>query len=246
MSLEKYLNMPNVKIPLTVSRKLEDKHDITITEFENANEILTSSILQNEIGYTKMQNGDLLVSMTCPMPNVTHEMINWWFWWHAQEPVRYKLWYPHEHLSISYDKKQAAYFKAEKFTKFEPNTHYPIEKIGSAPLPLRISFMNPIDFGFDEKIMAETGVKTILCANVGAFKGLIEHTKMCHIFFERDDGLFLVSRFWLGKTLKNKLIRKFMLTDEMALDMAKHCYVEYRNLAAKLPSLYEEYGKQKT
>ncbi|MFI3142195.1 MAG: hypothetical protein R3Y27_07825 [Clostridia bacterium] len=243
MNFEKYLAMPNVKIPLTVLKKLEDEHDITKTEFEDMNSILTSPLLQEEIGYTKTKTGDLLVSVTCPMPNVTPEMINWWFWWHAQEPVRYQLWYPHEHLSISYDKKQTAYFKADKFTKFEPNTHYPVEKIGGIAFPLQISFMNPTDFGFDEKTMAENGVGTILCANIGAFKGLIEHSKMCHIFFERDGGLFLVSRFWLGKTVKNKFIRKFMLIDKMALDMAKHCYVEYRNLAIKLPSLYEEFGK---
>lgn len=242
MKFEKYLSMPNVEIPSDILTMLQTNHEISATEFKDKNDILSNINLQNEIGYIKMKSGNLLVSMTCPMPNVTADMINWWFWWHAQESVRYKLWYPNEHFGISYDKKQKAYFSTENFTKFEPNTHYPLEKVGKAVLPLKISFMNPNDFGFDEKLMNQNNVATVLCANVGAFKGLIEHTKMAHMFIKKDDGLFLVSRFWLGETLNNKVLRKAMLTDNMALDMAKHCYVEYRNLAIKLPQLYAEFN----
>jgi hypothetical protein len=48
----------------------------------------------------------------------------------------------------------------------------------------------------------------------------------------------LISRFWLGQTLKNPLIRKAMLTDKTAKGMAEHCCIEYRNLAEILPGLY--------
>ena len=52
--------------------------------------------------------------MTCPMENVTPEMIKWWFWWHPQKSERYKLWFPGEHYAVSYERKNKAYFEREK------------------------------------------------------------------------------------------------------------------------------------
>lgn len=51
-----------------------------------------------------------------------------------------------------------------------------------------------------------------------------------------------ISRFWIGETLKNPVIRKAMLNDDTARGMVTHCCIEYRNLAAILPTLYEAYG----
>lgn len=56
-----------------------------------------------------------------------------------------------------------------------------------------------------------------------------------------ENGLFMISRFWLGKTMKNPLLRKLIITEDMARSMAEHCCVEYRNLQAILPVLYAEY-----
>ena len=107
-------------------------------------------------------------------------------------------------------------------------------------LPLAISFKSPQNFGFSEEKMQENGVSVIVCGDVGIGKGLLYHTKMAHIFFEKDGGLFLVSRFWIGADLKNRLIRKVLFNEKTAKDMARHCCVEYRNFAAKIPSLYNE------
>ena len=80
----------------------------------------------------------------------------------------------------------------------------------------------------------------IVCGHVGAFNGLIWHTEMAHIFRQTEDGLFLISRFWLGRTM-NPVLRKLMINDAMAQGMAEHCAVEYRNLAEILPALYKAY-----
>lgn len=71
---------------------------------------------------------------------------------------------------------------------------------------------------------------------MGAFNGLIWHTEMAHIFRQTNDGLFLTSRFWLGRTM-NPILRKLMINDAMAFDMAEHCAIEYRNLAEIVPTL---------
>ena len=91
--------------------------------------------------------------------------------------------------------------------------------------------------------MEENQIPIIVCGHVSAFRGLVPHTEMAHIFRQTDEGLFLISRFWLGKTLKNPLLRKVILTEETARGMAEHCCVEYRNLAQILPGLNEEYGR---
>jgi hypothetical protein len=62
---------------------------------------------------------------------------------------------------------------------------------------------------------------------------------MAHIFRQEQNGLFLISRFWLGELTNNPMIRRAFLTDSTAKDMADHCYQEYRNLAAVLPELYK-------
>lgn len=218
--------------------EIADLKRITLTKFEQKNEILVKQNLQQEVGYNKFPDGSYLVSMTCPMPNITPEMIQWWFWWHPQKDERYQMWFPGEHFAISYAKKDRDYFEKEKLPAFQNNTQYPVERIGDMKMPLRIDFVEPTEFGFSEKDMFANAIPLIVCGHVGAYKGVIWHTEMAHIFKQTDDGLMLISRFWIGEKLKNPLLRKLILTDETAKGMAEHCYEEYRNLVKILPELY--------
>ena len=122
------------EIPDEIKKSLET-NDITPTAFEDKNDILKSEKLQNEVGYKKLSDGSYLVSMTCPMENITPEMIKWWFWWHPQKSERYKLWFPGEHYAVSYGRKNKAYFEREKMPEFEPNKQYPVERIGKIVMP---------------------------------------------------------------------------------------------------------------
>ena len=88
--------------------------------------------------------------------------------------------------------------------------------------------------------MEENAIPIIVCGHVSAFGGLIPHTEMAHSFRQREEELFMFSRFWLGKTM-NPLLRKVVMTEKMALGMAEHCCVEYQNLARILPELYTRY-----
>lgn len=244
MDYKKYLNIKNAEIPEEVAKTLKVPSANTPTIFENKNSILTDQKLQYETGFVKMENGDYLISMYILMPEMTTEMANWWYWWHPLETDRYRLWYPGEHYNISYMKKDASYFQQKKRPEFQPNTQYPVERIGGFKMPLSISFVTPEDFGYDKKLMDENNVGTIICGHVGAFKGIIQHTEMSHIFFQRKGGMFMVSRFWMGKRAKNPLVRKAILTEESARGMAEHCYIEYTNFARKVPELYNEYLKE--
>lgn len=213
---------------------------ITPSSFEEKNRILHDETIQNEMGFCRLNDGNYLVSMTCPMKDITPEMINWWFWWHPQKSERYKAWFPGEHYGVSYSKKDKHYFSENKLPSFQDNSQFPVERIGKIIMPLRIDFTTPEKFGFSKELMKENNIPLIVCGNVSALGGLVSHTKMAHIFKETNDGLLLISRFWIGETLKNPIFRKVILTDETAKGMAEHCYVEYRNLVEVLKALYCE------
>lgn len=237
--MNELLNKPLPTIPEDIQEQLKQS-SITLTSFENKNEILTNSTLQKEIGFSQFPDGSWLVSMTCPMPNITKDMIDWWFWWHCQETIRYQVWFPKAHISIHYKKKDKDYFNQETMPPFNPNSQCPVEKIGDVKMPLQIDFITPEQFGFSKQIMEDNNIATIVCGHVSAYGGMIPHTEMAHIYKQTDDGLFLISRFWLGKTM-NPLLRKIMMTSNQAKGMAEHCCVEYRNLVEILPDLYNKY-----
>lgn len=240
MNLQELLNKPLPQIPDEIEETLKAGH-ITKTTLDHKNEVLSNSKLQAETGYTKMNDGTYLVAMVCPMPNITVEMIEWWFWWHTQDSLRYQVWYPGDHISIKYHKKDRAFFEQPGVPAFVPNTQCPVERIGGMKMPLRIDFVTPEEFGFSRQLMQENHIPKIVCGHVGAFNNLVKHTEMAHIFKHTADGLFMISRFWLGNTMKSPLLRKLIITEDMARGMAEHCCIEYRNLCEILPVLYEEY-----
>ncbi len=240
MEIKELLKKTFPQIPPEITNSLIE-NKITKTPFDQKNDILSDVDLQTEIGYVKMDDDTYLVSMICPLPGITVEMIDWWFWWHPQAKERYQVWFPGEHYGIGYSKKHKEYFNKKSCPPFQNNTQYPLEKIGSAKLPLRIDFVTPEEFGFSKQAMEENNIQRIVCGHVGAFNNLVKHTEMAHIFKQTENGLFMISRFWLGKTMKNQLLRKLIITKDMAKGMAEHCCVEYRNLCEILPILYKKY-----
>ena len=241
MDLQELMNKPLPQIPDEIKAAI-GKMGITLTSYEDKNEILRSASLQAEAGYRFFDDGSALVSMYCPMPGITAEMINWWFWWHVQENIRYQIWFPGAHYANSYSKKNAAYFSQPTLPPFEDNDQYPKETVGSMTSQLVIHFVKPEEMGFDPDVMKEDNIPVIVCGHVG-LKGLFNHTEMAHCFRQTADGLYMFSRFWMGTPIKIKPLRKIIMTDAMVRGMAEHCCIEYRNLAEILPGLYEEYGK---
>lgn len=239
MTLKELTKKPLPKIA-EADKKRINTEEITPTAFCDKNEILSSEKLQNEMGFQKLSDGNYLVSMTCPMEGITPEMISWWFWWHPQKSERYKAWFPGEHYGVSFAKKDKAYFNQDKLPSFRENSQFPIERIGKIIMPLRIDFKTPESFGFSKKLMEENSIPLIVCGDVSAVGGLVSHTKMAHIFKKTENGLLLISRFWIGETLKNPVLRKVILNDDTAKGMAEHCYVEYRNLVEVLKALYNK------
>ena len=239
--MQELLKKPLPAIPSDIQDKLNHSK-IALTTFEDLNAVLMNMDLQQEAGYQQFPDGSWLVSMYCPMPGITKEMIDWWFWWHTQKDLRYQVWFPGSHSKNSYARKDRAYFEQETQPEFQPNSQFPVEEIGGSTMPLRIDFVTPQSFGFTKDALEWGNIATVVCGHVSAFGGLIPHTEMAHIYKQAEDGLFMFSRFWMGTTM-HPLLRKFVMTEKMARGMAEHCCIEYRNLAEILPGLYQKYCK---
>lgn len=241
MSLNDLLGQPSV----TLSQKLQDALDqprITLTDFADKNCILTDEGLRTEVGYRKTDDDVWQVSCYCLMPGVTREMISWWFWWHPKQDERYQAWYPEMHKKIRYRKADTPYFEKADMPPFQDNVQYPTETIGTSTMECVLKFITPEEDGFDAAAMQDAHVATIVCAHVGMMRGLVMHTEMAHICFQREDGLFMVNRFWMGQLMGSQRLRRKMITEDTARGMCEHCLVEYRNMAERLPKMYAEFG----
>ncbi len=76
--------------------------------------LLSSPTLQHEAGIIKVAHHNYLVAMYCAMPGLTAEMINWRFWWHPKNDLRYQIWFPYAHHTITYDQRNKNYFEQEQ------------------------------------------------------------------------------------------------------------------------------------
>ncbi len=235
----KLMNCPAPQITEEIRIKLEQSPDITPLAFSDKNRLLWDTTLQNETGFIRLPSGCWLVAMKTEMPGITREMIDWWFWWHPQEKERYQVWFPGEHFNIGFAAKNANYFR-EPFIGFKPNMQYPVERIGAAKAYLSIRFLTSQQFGFDESLFLKNGIETLICGHVGLLKGVIEHTEMSHIFKKNQNGLTLISRFWIGEHLP-KMVWKKIANKNLAFELAEHCSREYTNLSIILPELYRNY-----
>ncbi len=234
-----YMNLNNPVLAPEIEKILANAPRITPVDYRDVNRIFDEKGLQNEIGYAKLKNGDYLVAMKTAMPDVTCEMAKWWFWWHVQESRRYQIWFPGEHLSLSYSPRNKKYFTGG-FGEFQENTVYPVERIGNKTITLSIKFVHPRTFGLSEAHIKKTQNAFLLCGFVGVMRGMIRHTKMLHYFRPEGNGVGLISRFWLGNGLP-PVLKILAANAAQACEMAKHCSLEYSRLGMILPGLYARY-----
>lgn len=258
----KYYSCASAKIPPNVIRDIESSpySNADSLAYENINDLLSPGYLAIENGYCNMQDSSVFVAVLTEMPNVTGEMLDWWFWWHPISALRYKVWYPESHFGTSLDVDIDEYSnrKGAYATRYWNTTNYPVEDIGTGKETLSIKFIPPADFGFDVTRFGEANVATAICAVVGSVsKKLTQHTYMCHFVRKKDTGVEMRSRFWVGHTviksgfaegtilnriINKKAVKKLLLPKKVGFALAMHCAQEYNNLARILPELYGSYA----
>lgn len=215
--------------------------------------LLDPAPLAAETGWCWLPDGVGYVAVRTEMSNVTGEMVDWWFDWHARDPLRYRVWHPGAHRDNRLEQPAARGAKAHWGA-----IHHPVEDVGTGVVHARIAFCPPRELGFTTDALDDPRVATIVCGWAGDDRRRVRHTPMAHVFLRELDGVVLRSRFWLGaavrpyapaplaalgaRLLNTRAARRLTLPRDVPRALATHCAQEYANLAALLPELYARYA----
>lgn len=254
----KYLTRKNSPMPnehLEILEKVEEMPAEHMLDRNKVNALLDDGYLAGENGYKRLEDGSIYVAVCTQMPKVSIEMIDWWFWWHAAEGIRYRIWYPEMHYDIDsdfgghYDDNTKSYRE-----RLHLSSHLVTEDVGVGKDKILIDFMSPADFGFDEQRM-DPKKETLICARVGSPQKGVWGTEMCHYVRAKGEGVEMRSRFWIGhkiermggiaqgllnSILNTGFVKRKLLPKELGSRMFHHCSQEYHNLADILPEVYGE------
>lgn len=228
----------------------------TISEVD---QLLQAGYLALENGFTRLDNGQVFVSVLTRMPGVSGKMIDWWMGWHPVESQRYKLWHPRAHVANRAEKMIGDDPAISDRDKYLHNSNYVTEYVGADLLEIEIRFSEPSDF-FDTRGFQEANVGTAICGVVGFRKLPVSFGLLIHLIRETDDGCEMRSRFWLGniafrglpgKEILNRItatrfLRRHAVPLSMGRDLLVHCGMEMNHLASFLPDLYTDYHNTRT
>ena len=211
--------------------------------------------IEVETGWSVLPDASVQVAVATPMPDLTPEMVDWWFDWHPRRSDRYRAWHPVAHFGNG--------LVAPKTAQAKPYwgaTNQVDEDVGDGRMKVRVEFCAPSEFGFGQDFIDDPVVGTVVCARVG--DRLVTHTDMAHVFLRKEQGLLLRSRFWIGERIEPRLpgaptalkapfgslfsrrpVRRLAIPDGMGQGLARHCAEEYANLNRILPGLYARLGQ---
>jgi len=256
---EKYLtrkNTPMPKVHLAILEKGTQISADAVLQRTNINQLFNEGYLPTENGFHRRDDGATYVAVLTKMPKVSLEMIDWWFWWHAAEGIRYQLWYPSMHFDINADFGGHYNDTSKSYReRLHLSEHLVSEDVGMGKGDILIDFKSPKEFGFDENKL-DPKKTTIICARVGLPDKGVWFTEMCHfVRVVAGGGVEMRSRFWMGNRVKRmggigqaflnallnqSFIKRNMIPQEAGSSMFHHCSQEYHNMSEFLPQLYRE------
>lgn len=186
------------------------------------------------------------VMLRTQLPGVTPAMIDWWFAWHSDEPLRYKLWHPSAHVHACWGARPPDPRSAVGGTSIVD------EYLGHTLGRFSIAFVDPRTLGFDDTDLRDTAV---IAARVGLADAPVEAGHLLHHVRREGDGAVMRSFFWLGGehagargggVIADALVRAasplVRPTREDARALLLHCAEEMSHLATFLPALHREQG----
>jgi 2,4-diacetylphloroglucinol hydrolase len=211
-----------------------------------------------ENGYCELADGTAYVASRVPFPGCTGEMYQWWFWWHAVEPARYTLWYPHNHVcNTPVDPERLTRPGLTHEQRYIGTTHHIDEFIGRQLVKIAIHFVDPAELGFDTRCFAEAGIVGHACARVSLRWPPVEAVTMVHLARRTDDGFEQRSRYWIGHDVHlrafgralsvDKLsatlgIKRRLAGEQTAYEQLLHDQIEFTHLSTFLAPLHGEFA----
>ena len=244
LSYFKFFERDPAKIPEEKILLLEKPSDSEIVPFDRKNLFLSGEDSEFcQIGYGVTARGDGFVCNATYMPNVTVEMLDFWFGWHSVgSDLRYKIWDPEDHYFARADK---ADYVCNPEIPLNQKTwgvnHYILEDIGAGPDFVKLCFKRPKNYGYDENLIGKKFCASLVCA-IGAGNCA---AAMTHKWYPYKDGVKFCSRFWIGYgDVDGKIICTLPAGVKIPVDVPKklfaHNIKEFSNLAAILPEVYAE------
>lgn len=196
-----------------------------------------------QVGYGVQDDGTGFVCNATYMPGVTGEMMDWWFPWHSVgSDLRYKIWDPEDHYFARADKVD---YVCDPEVPMREKTwgvsHYIMEDVGPGPEYLKLNFMRPADFGYDESLIGTEKCQSMVCA-IGESSCA---AAMTHKWYPYKEGIMFCSRFWIGYGRVNGTIVKTLpdgvkIPEFVPEGLYAHNIKEFTNLASILKDVYHE------
>lgn len=212
--------------------------------------LMEPGYLPVETGYCLMPDGSGFAATRVFMPGVTTEMIDWWFNWHPLVGLRYAIWCPVAHQSISALTPEAHLDESgvDLHDRNIGKVHFPVEGFNlKGAQKLAIAFKSARQMGLDETLLKKNSMSTFAAATVTHVWPPMPINIIFHAIREVEGGIEYRSRYWLTYTMnsKGKIVRSgYPLPRPLVLAMTRnnciHSLMEYNHLASILPSLYRE------
>lgn len=225
---------------------------------EGLNNLLDGVFDGEDCGYCVLEGPTLYVQSKVSFPGSTPDMFKWWFWWHALDPRRYMLWFPHSHISATVeDPDRLANENLSFEERFYDNPNHVVELMGPEHFESTIRFCPPADLGFDPAKFSKAGYEAS-ASGILEFPGIphVTNGMMVHIVRPVEGGMELISRYWVGSHPalsrfpgEGKAAEIFadvgMTAEKMELvayELAVHDMTEWNHLARILPGLYRKFA----
>ncbi len=248
MNLETYLNPTIQPIPDAVveARQKGAQDPKRFLTFERATELMNPGYHEVENGYCLKEDGSAYVAALTDMPQVTPAMWHWWFGWHGDDNLKYKLWHPHAHISAQW--RDNIVGRQEYIDRVSLVEEY----IGPSLEKLAIQFKRPSSIGLPDFGDDSTEALYVV-AVVGVPNAPIDFSRLIHQVRTTPTGSEMRSRFWLGgeyitprgdqffgKLAAPTMRRVRKIPEQFASDLLTHCAEEMTHLSTFLPKLYAE------
>ncbi len=236
-----------------ITQPMDPREALPMTR-EGLSRLLVPGRLPVETGYCELADGSGYVASRVPFPGCSGEMFAWWFWWHAVEPERYSLWYPHNHIAaVPSDASLLQRPGLSHEQRYIGSTHFVDEFIGPELLKLAIRFVAPAELGFDASRFREAGIVGHACARVGLRRTGLEAVSMVHLARETPDGFELRSHYWLGHDVRLHGVsvdrvasglgmKRRLAGARVAYEQLLHDQIEFTHLSTFLAKIYAEFG----
>ncbi|MCL1896241.1 MAG: hydrolase [Clostridiales bacterium] len=225
---------------------------LPLTEID---QLLDPGYHEVETGYCIANDGLGYVAVNNVFPGCTIDMMRWWFVWHAAGGnLRYRIWDPLDHMAIAIsdqDRRKIADPGVPLADKFTDVDHFVVEDTGGGDENILIRFKKVPDMGFDMDKYKGSQTKEIVGGyGTSEFRFSPMNFKapaiMMHTMREIEGGIEFRTRFWMGaRIVEGKALNVtppfVKIPIQAPMGLAFHNVVEYSNLAAFLPEIYEEY-----